>query len=288
MSNTIALRNNDLVLAGPVGSLDAYIAAVGSVPVLSKEDEQALAIRFREEGDLDAARQLVMAHLRFVVHIAKGYLGYGLPLNDLIQEGNVGLMKAVKRFDTEYDVRLVSFAVHWIRAEIHEFVLKNWRIVKVATTKAQRKLFFNLRKSKRSLAWLSHAETLAVADDLGVSPKEVTEMEKRLSSRDAIFDPTPDADDDRNYSPAAYLPAANSDPAMLVENEDFHDEATSRMADAIETLDERSRNIVQSRWLSDNKKTLHDLAAEYSVSAERIRQIEVAAMKKIKAAMTAA
>lgn len=287
MTNAIALKNNDLVLAGPVGSLDAYIAAVGSVPVLSKEDEQALAIRFREDEDLDAARQLVMAHLRFVVHIAKGYLGYGLPLNDLIQEGNVGLMKAVKRFDTEYDVRLVSFAVHWIRAEIHEFVLRNWRIVKVATTKAQRKLFFNLRKSKKSLAWLSHDETQAVADDLGVSVREVTEMEKRLSSRDAIFDPAPDVDDERSYSPAAYLPAANADPATLIENDDWHDDATTRMAEAIETLDDRSRDIVQSRWLTEDKKTLHDLADQYGVSAERIRQIEVAAIKKLKGAMAA-
>jgi RNA polymerase sigma-32 factor len=281
------MKNHELVLAGPVGSLDAYIAAVGSVPVLSKEDEQALAVRFREDEDLDAARRLVLAHLRFVVHIAKGYLGYGLPLNDLIQEGNIGLMKAVKRFDPDYDVRLVSFAVHWIRAEIHEFVLKNWRIVKVATTKAQHKLFFNLRKNKKSLAWLSHDETQAVADDLGVSAREVTEMEKRLSSRDAIFDPAPDADDEHSYSPAAYLAAANSDPALLIENHDFHDDATSRMAEAIETLDDRSRAIVESRWLADEKKTLHDLAAEYGVSAERIRQIESAAIKKLRGEMAA-
>ena len=200
MTTALAMTNHELALAGPVGSLDAYIQAVGSISVLSKEDEQSLAIRFRDEEDLDAARELVMAHLRFVVHIAKGYMGYGLPLNDLIQEGNVGLMKAVKRFDPTYDVRLVSFAVHWIRAEIHEFVLKNWRIVKVATTKAQRKLFFNLRKKKKTLAWLSAAETKAVADDLGVSAKEVTEMEKRLHSRDAIFDPTPDLDDDRKVA----------------------------------------------------------------------------------------
>ncbi|HNP37505.1 MAG TPA: RNA polymerase sigma factor RpoH [Woeseiaceae bacterium] len=287
MTNAVAMKNYDLVLAGPVGSLDAYIAAVGSVPVLSKEEERALAFLYREDEDIDAARELVMAHLRFVVHIAKGYLGYGLPLNDLIQEGNVGLMKAVKRFDPEFDVRLVSFAVHWIRAEIHEFVLKNWRIVKVATTKAQRKLFFNLRKSKKSLAWLSHNETEAVARDLGVSAKEVTEMEKRLSSRDAIFDPAPDTDDERSYSPAAYLSAANSDPALLVENNDFHDDATARMADAIETLDERSRAIVESRWLAEDKKTLHDLADEYGVSAERIRQIEVAAIKKLRGEMAA-
>ena len=285
MTSAVATINNDLVLAGPVGSLDAYIQAVGSVPVLSKEDEQALAHRFRDDEDLEAARQLVMAHLRFVVYIAKGYMGYGLPLNDLIQEGNVGLMKAVKRFDPEYDVRLVSFAVHWIRAEIHEYVLRNWRIVKVATTKAQRKLFFNLRKNKKSLAWLSHAETNAVAEDLGVTAKEVTEMEKRLSARDAIFDPAPTADDERAFAPAAYLPAANSDPAKIVENADFHDDATGRMTAAIATLDDRSRDIVQSRWLTDNKKTLHELADIYSVSAERIRQIEVNAIKKLRNAM---
>ena len=287
MTTAVATTNHDLVLAGPVGSLDAYIQAVGSVPVLSKEDEQALAHRFRDEEDLEAARQLVLAHLRFVVHIAKGYLGYGLPLADLIQEGNVGLMKAVKRFDPEYDVRLVSFAVHWIRAEIHEFVLKNWRIVKVATTKAQRKLFFNLRKSKKSLAWLSHDETKAVAKDLGVSTKEVTEMEKRLSARDALFDPAPDADDERTFSPAAYLPAANADPATLVENADWNDDATDRMAEAIETLDDRSKDIVTSRWLTDNKKTLHELADVYGVSAERIRQIEANAIKKMRSAMSA-
>ncbi len=285
MTSAVATTNNDLVLAGPVGSLDAYIQVVGSVAVLSKEDEQALAHRFRDEEDLEAARQLVMAHLRFVVHIAKGYTGYGLPLNDLIQEGNVGLMKAVKRFDPEYDVRLVSFAVHWIRAEIHEFVLRNWRIVKVATTKAQRKLFFNLRKNKKSLAWLSHAETNAVAKDLGVTAKEVTEMEKRLSARDAIFDPAPNADDERAFAPAAYLPDTNSDPAKIVESTDWHDKATDRMTAAIATLDDRSRDIVQSRWLTDDKKTLHELADVYSVSAERIRQIEVNAIKKLRSAM---
>jgi len=220
MTNAVTKFNHDLALAGPVGSLDAYIQAVGAIPVLTKEDEQAMATRFREDEDLEAARDLVMAHLRFVVHIAKGYTGYGLPLNDLIQEGNVGLMKAVKRFDPSYDVRLVSFAVHWIRAEIHEFVLKNWRIVKVATTKAQRKLFFNLRRAKKTLAWLSAAETEAVAKDLGVSVKEVTEMEKRLHSRDAIFDPSPNADDERNFTPAAYLPSPDADPAKQVETAD--------------------------------------------------------------------
>ncbi len=282
MTTAVATRNQDLMLAGPVGSLDAYIQAVGAIEVLSKEDEQSLAIRFREEEDLDAARELVMAHLRFVVHIAKGYTGYGLPLSDLIHEGNVGLMKAVKRFDPEYDVRLVSFAVHWIRAEIHEFVLKNWRIVKVATTKAQRKLFFNLRKAKKTLSWLTHEETLAVAKDLGVSEKEVTEMEKRLHARDAIFDPAPDADDDSNFTPAAYLPSKNSDPAKLVEKADFQDDASTRMHAALATLDDRSRRILETRWLTEDKLTLHDLADEYGVSAERIRQIEANAIKKLR------
>ena len=285
MTNALVTRNHAIALAGPVGSLDAYIQAVGAIPVLSKEDEQALALRFRNEQDLDAARELVMAHLRFVVHIAKGYTGYGLPLADLIQEGNVGLMKAVKRFDPEYDVRLVSFAVHWIRAEIHEFVLKNWRIVKVATTKAQRKLFFNLRKAKKSLAWLSADETRAVAEDLGVSEKEVTEMEKRLHSRDAVFDPAPDADDETNFTPAAYLPAPDSDPAIQVETADFNDDASERMAAALETLDDRSRHIIESRWLSDDKLTLHELADEYGISAERVRQVEANAIKKLRSAM---
>ncbi|MEJ2322763.1 MAG: RNA polymerase sigma factor RpoH [Gammaproteobacteria bacterium] len=279
------LKNQELMLAGPVGSLDAYIQAVGSVPVLSKEDEQALANRFRDSNDLDAARELVLAHLRFVVHIAKGYTGYGLPLSDLIQEGNVGLMKAVKRFDPGYDVRLVSFAVHWIRAEIHEFVLRNWRIVKVATTKAQRKLFFNLRKAKKNLAWLTFDETQAVAKDLGVSPEEVTEMEKRLHARDAIFDPAPDADDERSFTPAAYLPSPDADPAKLVETTDFNDDASERMAAAIRTLDDRSRHIIESRWLSEKKLTLHELADEYGISAERVRQVEANAIKKMRSAM---
>ncbi len=285
MTTAVASRNQELMLAGPVGSLDAYIQAVGSVPVLSKEDEQALAHRFRDEDDLDAARELVLAHLRFVVHIAKGYTGYGLPLSDLIQEGNVGLMKAVKRFDPGYDVRLVSFAVHWIRAEIHEFVLRNWRIVKVATTKAQRKLFFNLRKAKKNLAWLTFDETQAVAEDLGVSPEEVTEMEKRLHARDAIFDPAPDADDERAFTPAAYLPSPDADPAKLVETADFNDDASERMAAAIRTLDDRSRHIIESRWLSENKLTLHELADEYGISAERVRQVEANAIKKLRSAM---
>ncbi len=288
MTTAVPAIKRDLILAGPVGSLDAYIQAVGQIPVLSKEDEQVLSRRFRDEEDLEAARELVLAHLRFVVHIAKGYLGYGLPLGDLIQEGNVGLMKAVKRFDPDYGVRLVSFAVHWIRAEIHEYVLRNWRIVKVATTKAQRKLFFNLRKSKKSLAWLSHDETNAVASDLGVSPGEVTEMERRLSSRDTMFDPGPDAaDEDQTFTPAAYLPSPDADPAVLTENVDWHDDATTRMSDALETLDDRSRDILETRWLAEEKQTLHELADRYGVSAERIRQIENNAIRKLRTAMDA-
>ncbi|ANO49931.1 RNA polymerase sigma factor RpoH [Woeseia oceani] len=287
MTTAIATRDSNQILAGPVGSLDAYIQAVGGIPVLSKEDEQALSRRFRDEEDLQAARELVMAHLRFVVHIAKGYTGYGLPLNDLIQEGNVGLMKAVKRFDPDFGVRLVSFAVHWIRAEIHEFVLRNWRIVKVATTKAQRKLFFNLRKAKKSLAWLSADETAAVAQDLGVSEREVTEMERRLSARDTLFDPAPDADDEHMFTPASYLPSPDADPAVQIEKSDFHDDATSRMTDALDELDDRSRDILESRWLAEKKQTLHQLADKYSVSAERIRQIENNAIKKLRTAMEA-
>lgn len=285
MTTAVTTLAHDVALAGPVGSLNSYIHAVGAIPVLSKENEQALSRRFNEDEDLDAARELVMAHLRFVVHIAKGYTGYGLPLSDLIQEGNVGLMKAVKRFDPEYGVRLVSFAVHWIRAEIHEFVLKNWRIVKVATTKAQRKLFFNLRKKKKSLAWLSHAETQAVAKDLGVSPKEVTEMERRLSARDAIFDPAPASDDEHSFTPAAYLPSPDANPATLVEKADWTDDATERMTVAMKDLDERSRDILQNRWLTDKKMTLHELADRYGVSAERIRQVEANAIKKLRTAI---
>ena len=286
MTTAVAATHQNITLQGPVGSLGAYLQAVGGIPVLSKEEEQALSQRFRDEADLEAARALVMAHLRFVVHIAKGYTGYGLPLEDLIQEGNVGLMKAVKRFDPSFDVRLVSFAVHWIRAEIHEYVLRNWRIVKVATTKAQRKLFFNLRKAKKNLSWLSHAETKAVAEDLGVTPKDVTEMERRLTARDALFDPVPNSgEEDYTFSPSAYLSSPNSDPAELVEAEDWYGDATNRMSEAIEALDDRSRHIVESRWLSEEKLTLHALADEYSVSAERIRQIEANAIKKLRKTM---
>ena len=289
-ATTLVARKNDFVLSGPVGSFDAYMDKVSRIPVLSREAEAELAKRFRNEGDLEAARQLVMSHLRFVVHIARGYSGYGLPLGDVVQEGNVGLMKAVKRFDPNVGVRLVSFAVHWIRAEIHEYVLRNWRLVKVATTKAQRKLFFNLRKMKKNLAWLSHDETLAVARDLKVTPAEVTEMEKRLSARDLSFDPVPDAgseDGDETYSPAAYLPAPDSDPALQIENAEWEDTTGDRLQSAMQTLDARARDIVVSRWTGEAAATLHDLADKYGVSAERIRQIEANAIKKLRGLMTA-
>jgi len=276
------------VLAGPVGSLDAYIDRVSQIPVLSKEDETALAVRFRTEADLDAARQLVLSHLRFVVHIARGYLGYGLPMGDLVQEGNVGLMKAVKRFDPGVGVRLVSFAVHWIRAEIHEYVLRNWRLVKVATTKSQRKLFFNLRRMKKNLTWLSEEETKAVARDLGVEVSDVREMEQRLSARDMSFDPTPESDEEESYSPAMYLPASNADPAVEVEREEWEEDSSDRLSIALEKLDERSRSILKRRWMTDNKATLHELADEYGISAERVRQVESNAISKLKGLMAAA
>ncbi|HUG03434.1 MAG TPA: RNA polymerase sigma factor RpoH [Steroidobacteraceae bacterium] len=283
----LALPNSSLVLTGPVGSLDAYIAQVSAIPMLSREDELALARRYREHDDLDAARDLVLSHLRFVVHIARGYLGYGLPVGDLIQEGNVGLMKAVKRFDPDMGVRLVSFAVHWIRAEIHEFVIRNWRLVRVATTKAQRKLFFNLRRMKKNLAWLSDDEARAVAGELGVEPSEVREMEQRLSSRDLSFDPAPNTDDDEGIvSPSLYLPSAEVDPATAIEKEQWEGAVAESLSAAISTLDERSRAVVRARWLAEEKRTLQDLADDYGVSAERIRQIESVAIKKLRAAMT--
>jgi RNA polymerase sigma-32 factor len=274
-------------LLGPVGSLDAYINAIHAIPVLSVEEERALAKNLRETNDLDAARQLVLSHLRFVVHIARGYVGYGLPLGDLIQEGNVGLMKAVKRFDPTVGVRLVSFAVHWIRAEIHEYVLRNWRLVKVATTKAQRKLFFNLRKMKKHLGWLTTAERAAVAADLGVSTAEVAEMEQRLSARDLSFDPQPDADEDEQYAPVAYLPSPGSDPAQQLAEDDWTEHAEARLHAAVATLDARSQDILRKRWLEEPKQTLHELAAKYGVSAERIRQLEANAMKKLRGRLAA-
>jgi RNA polymerase sigma-32 factor len=284
MTAALVRRNpSDLALVGPIGSFDAYVDAVSRIPVLSREDESELATRFRRDNDLEAARQLVLSHLRFVVHIARGYHGYGLPMGDLVQEGNVGLMKAVKRFDPAVGVRLVSFAVHWIRAEIHEYVLRNWRLVKIATTKAQRKLFFNLRKYKRSLGWLTTEETQAVARDLGVSTDEVTEMERRLASRDLSYDPAPDADEeDESYSPAAYLPAPDADPAVAVERAEWDDDVTDRVAEAMSQLDARSQAVLRARWMGEHKATLHELADEYGVSAERIRQIEANAIKKLR------
>jgi len=288
MTTALVAKPNSLVFAGPLGSLDSYIDRVSQIPVLSREEEVALAIRFRSDGDLEAARELVLSHLRFVVHIARGYLGYGLPMGDLVQEGNVGLMKAVKRFDPNVGVRLVSFAVHWIRAEIHEYVLRNWRLVKVATTKSQRKLFFNLRKMKKNLTWLSESETEAVARDLGVEISDVREMEQRMSARDMSFDPAPDADEEETYSPAMYLPASNADPALEVEREEWEEDSTDRLSAALSRLDERSRNILKRRWMTDDKATLHELADEYGISAERVRQVEVNAISKLKGMMVSA
>jgi len=285
----LALPNLSLIGSGPIGSLEAYVQQVSSIPMLGREEEMELARRFHEEQDLDAARDLVLSHLRFVVHIARGYMGYGLPVGDLIQEGNVGLMKAVKRFDPDMGVRLVSFAVHWIRAEIHEFVIRNWRLVRVATTKAQRKLFFNLRRMKKNLAWLSDAEANAVAGELGVEPGEVREMERRLSARDLSFDPAPDAGDEESVvSPALYLPSAEADPATIVEQDQWDGAVSGSLATALQGLDERSRAVIKARWLaeSEDKRTLQDLADEFGVSAERIRQIESAAIGKLRSAMS--
>jgi RNA polymerase sigma-32 factor len=272
----------------PGANLNAYVQAVSAFSVLTVEEEQHLARDLQQNGNLDAARQLVMAHLRFVVHIARSYNGYGLPLGDLIQEGNVGLMKAVKRFDPDKGVRLVSFAVHWIKAEIHEFILRNWRIVKIATTKAQRKLFFNLRGAKKRLGWLSNNEAEAVAQDLGVDVKQVREMEGRLSSYDAGFDAGEDDEDDSHVAPSHYLEDNRYDPAVRLEASNWEETNVVSLESAMEKLDERSRAILQRRWLNDDKATLHDLAAEYGVSAERIRQLEKNAMNKVKTMMLTA
>ncbi|MDQ2076667.1 RNA polymerase sigma factor RpoH [Marinimicrobium sp. ABcell2] len=270
----------------PGANLNGYVQAVSNFPILSAEEEQRLADDLYYNGNLDSARELVLAHLRFVVHIARSYNGYGLPLGDLIQEGNVGLMKAVKRFNPEKGVRLVSFAVHWIKAEIHEFILRNWRIVKIATTKAQRKLFFNLRGAKKRLAWLTNDEAKAVAEDLGVEVKHVREMEGRLASYDAGFDAGEEDDDDSPYvAPSHYLEDKRYDPAMQLEDADWEESSVNNLTQALETLDDRSRTILQRRWLGEDKATLHDLAAEYGVSAERIRQLEKNAMKKVKTAI---
>ena len=288
-SATTAMVANNLPIPSALGSLDAYIGAVHQIPVLTVDEEQDLARRFRDEEDLNAARELVHSHLRFVVHVARGYNGYGLQLGDLIQEGNIGLMKAVKRFDPEMGVRLVSFAVHWIRAEMHEFILKNWRIVKVATTKAQRKLFFNLRKSKTRLGWMNDAEVTAVAADLNVSKREVLEMESRLSGRDIGFDAPSDEDDDHAPpSPGAYLMTQDEDPSQAYERADTEGNKLELLREGMSGLDKRSRDIIMRRWLDDeNKVTLQDLADEYGVSAERIRQIEANALKKMKALFAA-
>ncbi|ATC95833.1 RNA polymerase sigma factor RpoH [Pseudoalteromonas tunicata] len=272
------------------GSMEGYLQAVSGIAMLSAEDEQALAVKLQQDGDLDAARQLIMSHLRFVAHIAKGYSGYGLPQADLIQEGNIGLMKAVKRFDPTVGVRLVSFAVHWIKAEIHEYVLKNWRIVKVATTKAQRKLFFNLRKNKKRLGWFNPEEVSTVANELGVTEKDVREMEARMSSQDMVFDLTTDDDDSTSatqYSPVQYLTDNSVDLADKIEEEQWEEQTHNRLFHALKSLDERSQDIVQTRWLSDDKATLQDLAVKYDVSAERVRQLEKTAMKKLQHLLTA-
>lgn len=284
--------NKSLQLASitlPIGSLDAYIQRVNQIAMLTAEEEYACAERFQTEGDIDSARRLVLAHLRYVVRVARGYLGYGLPLNDLIQEGNLGLMKAVKRFDPKMGVRLVSFAVHWIKAEIHEFVLRNWRIVKIATTKAQRKLFFNLRQMKTRLGWFNSEEVDAVANDLGVSRDEVLLMEQRLNAMDTPYDsPVSDDDDEAHKAPAHYLYDINNDPALLIEKERAGEQGREQLYAAIECLDERSQDILQQRWFADNKATLHDLADKYGVSAERVRQLEKNAMKKLRQHMESA
>ncbi|MBU2923594.1 RNA polymerase sigma factor RpoH [Colwellia sp. 4_MG-2023] len=270
------------------GSIESYMQSAYSIPMLTAEEEQDLATRLYNDNDLQAAQKLIMSHLRFVIHVAKGYSGYGLAQADLVQEGNVGLMKAVKRFNPEVGVRLVSFAVHWIKAEIHEFVLKNWRIVKVATTKAQRKLFFNLRKNKKRLGWFSNDEVNTVAETLGVSTKDVLEMENRMSSHDQAFELSSDEDDGAsagNFSPALYLEDKQSDLAVEVENANWEDHANTRLSTALVALDERSQDIIKTRWLAEDKTTLQDLADKYQISAERVRQLEKNALNKLKSTM---
>ena len=280
----------NMQLAMPTGSLEAYIHSVNQIPVLSAEEEKELAVRFRDNNDIEAARNLVLSHLRFVVRVARGYSGYGLSQADLIQEGNIGLMKAVKRFDPEIGVRLISFAVHWIRAEMHEFILRNWRVVKVATTKAQRKLFFNLRSAKKRLGWLNQDEVTAIAEDLGVSARDVLEMEKRLSSNDTSFDgpALPDHEENDLLMPSGYLEDQRPGPEQEIEmlqNESFEQQ---QLMDALALLDERNKTIIRKRWLNENKSTLHELADELGISAERVRQLEQNAIKKLKAAMSVA
>ena len=288
MSNNLAISQpHQLTITA--GSLDAYISAAYQLPILSAEEEQQLAFRLRDHEDLEAARSLITHHLRFVIQVARGYNGYGLGLADLIQEGNIGLMKAVKKFDPTMNVRLVSFAVHWIRAEIHEFILRNWRIVKVATTKAQRKLFFNLRSKKNRLGWLNHSEVESIANDLGVKPSEVLEMESRLSGKDLGFDAPSSANDDEDSitSPSAYIAHQDESPDAALENSDWENHQSIQLTQALSELDDRSRKIIEARWLSDSKETLQDLAKELGVSAERVRQLESNAMKKLKGFITA-
>lgn len=282
MSNALAI----LGIGKSISSVNDYIVAVNQIPVLSAEEEQALATRYRQANDIESARRLVLANLRYVIPIARGYLGYGLPLADLIQEGNIGLMKAVKRYDPSLGVRLISFAVHWIRAEIHEFILRNWRIVKIATTKAQRKLFFNLRKAKQQLSWLNQAEAETIARDLGVKVETVREMERRLNSHDIAFDGTADEEEDGRFAPVHYLASdGDADPARHLEERQWRILKTQRLQQALAQLDERSRDILQSRWLGEKKVTLQELAERYGVSAERVRQLENNALKRLKTMM---
>jgi len=291
MSDTLAM-NKTLVPAGDylpvsVDNLDTYIRQVNSFPMLSAEQERELAVQFHNNDDLQAAQRLIMSNLRFVVSIARGYMGYGLAFNDLVQEGNIGLMKAVKRFSPDHEVRLISYAVHWIKAEIHEFVLRNWRIVKVATTKAQRKLFFKLRSSKKRLGWFSQEEVNDVADKLGVKPETVLEMESRLNAHDLTYDNPLDDDDDNHFAPAAYLSDMRADPAQQLEADDWNSQHENTMMSSLKNLDDRSRTIIQRRWLDEDKATLHELADQYQISAERIRQLETNALKKLRGAFTA-
>ena len=287
-SKALAIRDMATLPALTAGSVDAYITVANQIPVLTPDEERQLAQRVFHHNDVAAAQRMILSHLRFVIHVARGYAGYGLALGDLIQEGNIGLMKAVKRFDPAHGVRLVSFAVHWIRAEIHEFVLRNWRIVKVATTKAQRKLFFNLRSSKKRLGWLSRQEVETVAGELGVKPEEVLEMESRLSGHDVAFDLTPDEDESEAYrTPAAHLQDLRYEPARAIEAQDSEARNAQLLREGLKQLDERSRDILHRRWMGDDKATLHELADHYGVSAERIRQIEANAIKRLRNAFAA-
>ncbi len=287
MNNALSVTTYNSTMQALTGNIESYIQSVNAFPVISREDEQELAVKLQQDNDLAAARQLILPHLRFVVYIARGYNGYGLPLADLIQEGNIGLMKAIKRFDPQRGVRLVSFAVHWIRAEIHEYILRNWRIVKVATTKAQRKLFFNLRSAKNRLGWLNKEEVDNVARDLGVKAETVLEMESRLSGQDIGFDGYSDDGDDHEYlAPAAYLAHDSEDPAAAIEHSDLSGQQSEQLHAALSTLDARSQDILAARWLQEDKLTLHALAAKYNISAERVRQLENNALKKLKQAMT--